>query len=224
MVQKPPARGRPRSFDPDQVLARARETFWKHGYAGTSMDQLAAASGLHKPSLYGAFGDKKQLYLAALDDYLAEVRADFVKAFALPGLKAALEAAREVSLDKFLGCGTPASAGAGGAMGCFMMNTAMPEAIEDPEISRVVRGAMESLELALFYRLEKAKADGELAANADPQELAMILIANHYELAARARAGYSREELRALANRAFDLVRRLGGLGEQEAPATAGAA
>ena len=99
----------------------------------------------------------------------------------------------------------------------------MPEAIEDPEISRVVRGAMESLEHALFLRLAKAKADGELAATADPQELAMILIANHYELSARARAGYSREELRALADRAFDLVKRLGGLGEGECCAEAGA-
>ena len=221
MVQNmPAARGRPRKFDTDQVLKCVRDTFWRHGYAGTSMDQLAAATGLHKPSLYGAFGDKKQLYLAALDDYLAEVRADFVEAFALPGLKESLEAAREVSLDKFLGVGTPACAGSGGAMGCFMMNTAMPEAIEDPEISRVVRGAMESLELALFYRLEKAKADGELAATADPQELAMILIANHYVLSARARAGYSREELRALADRAFDLVKRLGGLREAEACAS----
>lgn len=218
MVQNVTAvRGRPRQFDTDVVLKRVRDTFWRYGYSGTSMDQLAAATGLHKPSLYGAFGDKKQLYLAALDHYLTEVRADFVKAFALPGLKDALEAAREVSLDKFM-------RGDDGAMGCFMMNTAMPEAIEDPEISRVVRGAMESLEQALFRRLEKAKEDGELAATADPQELAMILIANHYELSARARAGYSREELRALADRAFELVRRLSGLGDPEARPVAGAA
>ena len=217
MVQNvPAARGRPRKFDTDHVLQLVRDTFWRHGYAGTSMDQLAAATGLHKPSLYGAFGDKKQLYLAALDQYLAEVRADFIAAFSQPRLKAALEAARELSLDKFM-------RGEDGAMGCFMMSTAMPEATEDPEISRVVRGAMESLEQALFHRLEEAKEDGELAATSDPQELAMILIANHYELSARARAGYSREELRALADRAFDLVRRLGGLGENEAPTIAAA-
>lgn len=215
MVQNvPAARGRPRKFDTDVVLQRVRDTFWRHGYAGTSMDQLAAATGLHKPSLYGAFGDKKQLYLAALDNYLAEVRADFAEAFALPSLKASLEAAREVSLDKFMG-------GEDGAMGCFMMNTAMTEATEDPEISRVVRGAMESLEQALYLRLVQAKEEGELAAAADPQELAMILVANHYELSARARAGYSREELRALANRAFDLVRRLGGFGDAKSPAVA---
>ena len=74
MVQKnsaAPARGRPRSFDTDDVLARVRDTFWKYGYAGTSMDQLSAATGLHKPSLYGAFGDKKALYLAALDTVVA---------------------------------------------------------------------------------------------------------------------------------------------------------
>ena len=79
LAQAAPARGRPRSFDTDEVLGQVRDAFWRYGYAGTSMDQLSAATGLHKPSLYGAFGDKKRLYLAALDNYLAEVRAQFAR-------------------------------------------------------------------------------------------------------------------------------------------------
>jgi TetR/AcrR family transcriptional regulator, copper-responsive repressor len=211
MVQKslatasaPAPRGRPRKFDTDEVLGRVRDTFWKYGYAGTSMDQLSAATGLHKPSLYGAFGDKKQLYLAALDNYLAEVRAEFAEAFAVPDLTESLYAVTEKSIDKYLG-------GAHGATGCFMMNTAMPEAAEDPEISRVVRGSMDSLERALVRRFGRAIEAGELPESADPQSLAMILVANNYELSARARAGYSRAELRAVADRALELVRRLAG-------------
>ena len=85
------------------MLGRARDTFWKYGYAGTSMDQLSAATGsLHKPSLYGAFGDKKALYLAALDNYLAEVRAEFAEAFAVPTLFDSLYQVSECSIDKFL--------------------------------------------------------------------------------------------------------------------------
>jgi len=209
MVQKSsqasPTRGRPRGFDTDKVLGRVRDTFWKHGYAGTSMDQLSAATGLHKPSLYGAFGDKKRLYLVALDNYLSHVRARFAEAFAMPRLDDTLRALTDNSIDLFL-------RGPDGTMGCFMMNTAMPEAAEDPEISQVVREAMDSLDRAVIRRFDKAKEAGELRQDADSQSLAMIMVANHYELSARARAGCSRAELRALADRALDLVRRIGGL------------
>ena len=209
MVQKAssvaaPARGRPRSFDTDAVLARARDVFWKHGFAGTSMDQLAAATGLHKPSLYGAFGDKKALYLAALDNYLAEVRAEFAEAFAVPALFESLYRVSECSIDKFLRREND-------GMGCFMMSTAVPEAGSDPEIGKVVRDSMESLERAFINRFKRAIEEGEIPATVDPHVPTMILVANHYELSGRARAGYSREELRLLADRAQDLVKSLLG-------------
>ncbi|GMA85693.1 hypothetical protein GCM10025868_09430 [Angustibacter aerolatus] len=52
--------GRPRQFDEDGVLRTAREQFWATGYAGTSMETIAAATGLGKGSLYGAFGGKRE--------------------------------------------------------------------------------------------------------------------------------------------------------------------
>src|SRR6476619_6742062 len=61
---------RPRSFDEQEVVAAARDEFWERGYAATSVDDLTAATGLGKGSLYGAFGDKHSLYLRALDDYI----------------------------------------------------------------------------------------------------------------------------------------------------------
>jgi len=209
MVQKNSAavaapRGRPRKFDTDQVLDRVRDTFWRYGYAGTTMDQLAAATGLHKPSLYGAFGDKKKLYLAALDNYLADVRAEFAEAFAMPDLFESLKAMTDWSIDKFMGKDEAGS-------GCFMMHTAMPEASEDPEISRAVRESMDSLDRALVRRFEKAIEAGQISEQADPHALAMVMVANHYEISGRARAGYSREELRALADRALALVRAMSG-------------
>ncbi len=200
----PAPRGRPRSFDTDQVLDRVRDTFWRYGYAGTSMDQLSAATGLHKPSLYGAFGDKKKLYLAALDNYLADVRAEFAEAFSVPDLIESLRAMTEWSIDKFMGKDETGP-------GCFMMHTAMPEASEDPEISRAVRESMDSLDRALVRRFEKAIEAGQISPQADPHALAMVMVANHYEISGRARAGYSREELRALADRALALVRAMSG-------------
>ena len=60
--------GRKRSFDDDAVLARAREVFLEHGYEGTSIDALVKATGLLRGSLYGAFGSKRGMFLAALRD------------------------------------------------------------------------------------------------------------------------------------------------------------
>src|ERR1700730_534574 len=64
---------RPRQFDEERVLQAARQQFWSTGYAGTSMDAIAAATGLGKGSLYGAFGDKHQLFLRVFDAYCADI-------------------------------------------------------------------------------------------------------------------------------------------------------
>jgi TetR/AcrR family transcriptional regulator, copper-responsive repressor len=202
-VEKNAVRGRPRSFDTDEVLGRARHVFWRYGFAGTSMDQLSAATGLHKPSLYGAFGDKKRLYLAALDNYLAEVRASFAEAFALPDLFDSLQAMIDRAIDKFVQIDS--------GFGCFMMSTAVPEATEDEDILKVVREAMDSLDRAFVRRFQKGAEAGQIPADADVNALATIMIANHYDISARARVGYSRAELRALGERALSLVRTLTG-------------
>ena len=60
---------RPRKFVEDQVIEAARDQFWGHGYAGTSLDDLVAVTGLGRGSLYGAFGDKHTIFMRALDEY-----------------------------------------------------------------------------------------------------------------------------------------------------------
>ena len=62
-------RGRPRQFDPAEVLIKARDAFWSAGYQATSLDRLSEATGLKRPSLYGAFGDKQALYVKLLRIY-----------------------------------------------------------------------------------------------------------------------------------------------------------
>ncbi|MGQ0558688.1 MAG: TetR/AcrR family transcriptional regulator [Sphingosinicella sp.] len=205
MVQKIPeparARGRPRSFDTDEVLACCRKTFWERGYSGTSMDQLASATGLHKPSLYGAFGDKKRLYLETLNRYLGEARESIGRALSVPALDESLQAFFAESIAMFT---------REGSMGCFMMATAVPEAKGDAEIGGIVRGAMEELDRALVRRLQKAIDDRELPANANPETLARIVSATHYDLSARARAGFSRDQLERDAAHALRFVFQVG--------------
>ena len=66
--------GRPREFDEDGVLERALHVFWRLGYEATSVTDLMEATGLAKGSLYKAFGDKRSLFLKALDRYLERGR------------------------------------------------------------------------------------------------------------------------------------------------------
>src|ERR1700736_2271380 len=63
--------GRTRSFDEGEVLRVTRDQFWSTGYAAARVDDIAAATGLGKGSLYGAFGDKHQLFLRTFDDHCA---------------------------------------------------------------------------------------------------------------------------------------------------------
>ena len=66
------ARGRPRNYDPDRALETALEAFARAGFAGTSLDDISAATGMNRPSLYAAFGDKKSIYRKAVDKFNRE--------------------------------------------------------------------------------------------------------------------------------------------------------
>jgi len=84
-------RGRPRTFDKDRALDAALAVFWRSGYQSASLSELTNAMGLSKPSLYAAFGNKEQLYLAALQRYREQQLAQHAKALAAePDLKKAM--------------------------------------------------------------------------------------------------------------------------------------
>src|ERR1700721_3883645 len=74
-------RGRPRAYQPESALGRALDLFRKDGFAATSLDDLSAATGMNRPSLYGAFGDKRELYIKSYGRYRADARAAMVDIF-----------------------------------------------------------------------------------------------------------------------------------------------
>src|ERR1700754_2970823 len=87
---------RPRKFDETEVVAAARDEFWTRGSAGTSVDDLTAATGLGKGSLYGAFGDKHDLYLRTLDEYIASSLGEVRAQLRDPALSAYARLARHI--------------------------------------------------------------------------------------------------------------------------------
>src|SRR3569832_216447 len=80
-ASEPTRRGRPRADEPDEALGKALDLFRKGGFAATSLDDLSAATGMNRPSLYGAFGDKRELYIKSHARYRDEARAAMADIF-----------------------------------------------------------------------------------------------------------------------------------------------
>jgi AcrR family transcriptional regulator len=195
MVQKSSARprGRPRSFDPERALGTATERFRSRGFAGTSLDELAEATGLNRPSLYSAFGDKRALYLAALDGTIARAARGFgqLAERRLP-LRPMLELLFAAVIDGYMtGEDRPA--------GCVFVSTAATAAVTD-EAVRARLAAFLAMEDETIAALLADAGDSDAAAHAP------VIAAVLHSLSVRARAGAEREALDALARAAIDLV------------------
>lgn len=182
-IVEPRPRGRPRTFDEDQVLGAVLETFWTKGYAACSLDDLAAAAQVSKPSLYAAFGDKRAMYLRAMQRFTGELEAALGAALD-PGrpLADGLSAFFSAGLERFL-------SGDRGPRGCLVMCTAVTEAVGDPAIRAALAAVLAEIDAALERRFEAARTAGELSRDADPAVLAALAGAALHSLAIRARAG-----------------------------------
>lgn len=211
MVQKkqmppktPPAaskkRGRPRAFEPDVALGKAMNTFRDSGFAATSLDDLSEAMGINRPSLYGTFGDKRDLFMKAYERYRAEMAVTFAPALD-PALtmRQTLEKLYAIALDVYL-------AGENGPRGCFTVMTATSEAMADPEIRPLVQKALGLTQRTLARRFQVAQESGELPPAANVQVLSQIAASTVDALAIRARARVPRAELEVIAKGAVDLI------------------
>ncbi len=205
MVQKstndaPRRRGRPRTYDPDAALTQAIRTFWRTGYAGTSLDHLSGATGMNRPSLYAAFGDKRALYLKALEHYWQLSYVAMAEALVpdRPLAEALMRVYRKALEFYFPGDGRP--------RGCFAISTATPEAVEDPKIRAALLLGLRKLDEAFEARIRLARERGEIAHDVEPSMLAKLASAVIYSLSIRARAGAPRAELEAFARYSAGLI------------------
>ena len=194
-------RGRPRAYQPEIALGKALDLFRKDGFAATSLDDLSAATGMNRPSLYGAFGDKRELYIKSYQRYRDDARAAMVDVFRteMP-IRKRLERIYSIALDIYL-------SGEAGPRGCFTVMTAASEAVGDPQIRAMVLEGFAELDKA-FARCFREK--GELPASTDPATLAQIASATMHSMAIRARARVPREELEAMAKGAIDIMCGIG--------------
>src|ERR1700745_709119 len=151
----PKRRGRPRAYQPDVALGRALDLFRKGGFAATSLDDLSEATGMNRPSLYGAFGDKRELYIKSYQRYRDNARAAMADIFRaqLPLCKR-LERIYAVALDIYV-------SGDEGPTGCFTVLTAASDAVNDLTIRAMVLDALTELDKAFASCFRIGKERGE---------------------------------------------------------------
>lgn len=202
MVQKAlkRPRGRPRAYDADDALVRATKSFWRGGFSGTSLDDLSSATGMNRPSIYGAFGDKRDLYLAALDRYVEISRAQMAAALSedVP-IATALQRVYDGALALYF-------ADAKAPLGCFLIGTAATEAARDSRVRTRLGSGLRELTRTFEARLRVAQESGEVGSDSDPALLADMAGAVLHSIALRARAGDSRSSLQAFSREAVKLL------------------
>lgn len=191
----PRPRGRPRSFDTDEALARASERFRTQGLAGTSLDDLSDATGLARPSLAAAFGDKRALYIAAIERLTLRVEKQLLRLgeLGLP-LGALVERLLTGGIDLYL-------TGSDGPEGCLVINTAATAAASDPQVRA---------RLTAFLAMKDARITELLAVagSPSPETQGRIVASVLHSLSVRARAGEGREGLIAIAKDTAAMIAR----------------
>jgi len=188
---------RPRSFDPDEALDLARDVFWQKGFLGTSLDDITAATGLAKPSLYAAFGDKNALFLKVLERYHAGIVAHAEKVIN-DG-----PSARE-AIQRWLTGFVPHCSGVKGSRGCLSVNTSADGAAGQKEVRKRIDAFNRKLEELLRNRLRADR--GQFADGFDPDATAHTIIAVYLGLMVLAKDVPDAGRVRATLNQVLKLL------------------
>lgn len=192
-------KGRPRAFDADAALDRAIEVFWRHGYEGASLNDLTAAMGINRPSMYAAYGNKEELFRRAVGRYAEQDMAYAREALAEPTAYAVIEKFLRANADALTRTDRPA--------GCLSIQGGLAGGSS----ARFLAASRLAGEAALAARLARAVDEGDLPAGTDPAALARYVMVVSEGNAVHAAAGVDRASLHATVDLALRAVPGQGG-------------
>lgn len=176
-------------FDPDAALETVVQLFWRQGVASTGIQDVVAATGLNRSSLYSTFGGKQELYVASLHRYLEHRSQPMFQRLAED--ERGLPAVEEF----FTGLIKARCSGEYARWGCMVSNAHAGAENTDEEVARVLDRHHQGLRDALRAALVTAQARGQLAQSADPAAAADVLALVAYGVNLRSRAGASARSL-----------------------------
>ena len=197
--------GRPRSFEPDEVVNGALELFWSNGYGGTSVPHLVRELGICRQSLYKTFGDKRALFLVALERYGSRRDEPLRRLLAAQG--SPLENVRTVVRS------WAHHAGRCGGRGCLVVRVIAELDASDAELCELASRLVEQLEVSFVEALTRARELGELRRASCPQRLARLLTVGVHGIALLSRLPDSQARIRDSVSSLLELVEANGANG-----------
>lgn len=197
VIKRP--RGRPKHIEDSDILDAVLGVFWKKGYAGATLSDLAEAAGVSRPRLYDAFPDKTAMYLAVVDRVIEETKAALDAALAAKRpLADELLAFFRMSIDHYLSEGK--------YRGCLVTTTAPAEAIETPAVRLALKRLIDLLDQSFMERIKIAQERGEIGVTLPAGMLARQVTAMVQSLALRARSGADVHEMQQTASILVQLI------------------
>lgn len=186
------------TFDVDETLRRAGETFWSNGYAATSMNDLLTAMGIQKGSFYNTYGSKRDAYLNALEQYATTRFAYFSDQVVGQGPTQALTSLLNIISDECVSID--------GHKGCMMINCALELAHSDTAAQRAVQRSLENHEQSFADLITAGQAAGEIGRALDANATAKAMLAIVIGMRVMSRAGVPSSAIRTLRDQALQLL------------------
>ena len=161
-------RGPSKQFDIEVALEQAMKVFWAHGYEAASLSELLKTMGIGKKSLYDTFGNKQSLFLKALEHYAHTTIRDMrdrlsAEGSALDNLKQLLKSWQKMHSQP-------------GSCGCMLGTNIADFNTNDEAIAKIMRAYLQQVEDVFTATLTRAQSAGELSPEANPRNLARLLL------------------------------------------------
>ena len=189
-------RGRPKKYDTQTALQAAGSVFWAQGFSGTSLDDLSAAMGMNRPSIYRAFGDKEAVYRLALAQFSTQMEEGFNRTVLH-------ESDFRAGLRKFYRAALEVYSAGETALGCMIMCTAPSASVTHVDVQSDLLEVINQLDARILKRVDLAVEQGQISEVMDAKSLSKLIQAVLHSLAIRARAGESKASLRRFADAAI---------------------
>ena len=192
-------RGPDKQFDPEIALDKAMQLFWANGYAATGLSELLETMEIGRKSLYDTFGNKRALFIKALQHYSQTIVGEIHQALDNPD-RPALENLRAVMRDLAEMHSQPMSTG------CLLGVSMAQFRVDDAEMAGVLRKHMERVERAYHQAFAKAQAEGDLKPETNVQNLARLFMSAHQGLALIGRVSETQEVQRGIVEGALAVL------------------
>lgn len=192
--------GRPKEFNREEVLSNAMEVFWLKGYQAASIGELERGTGLGRQSIYNEFGDKKGIFLAAIEHYDQTHTQRFVDTVTADGsprtnIRRWLEMLAALATRPDRKC-------------CMITNAVMSVPIEDAALHDAVAASLLRVEKALNSAVSEAIKRGELSNTTDKKATASYLLSAGQGIQVLGRLGHSSASLKRVIDASLHLFRR----------------